>query len=137
MIFFFFYPLLQNRYSPATGCLGLIEKWSLLPVNSTPLQRESFSNRGHAGIRTQGPILKRDVLYRLSYVTSGTYMLVLPKSFPAYRFCVRVSPERAAKVDIFLKTAKFSSKVVFCGASPMADDWFSGHRRQNVFEAEV
>ena len=49
----------------------LIEKWSLLSVNSTSLQREPFSIGGHAGIRTQGPILKRDVLYRLSYVTSG------------------------------------------------------------------
>lgn len=137
MIFSLSVAAAAKSHSPATG-LGLIEKWSLLPVNSTSLQRESFSNRGHAGIRTQGPILKRDVLYRLSYVTSGTYMSVLPKSFPVYRFCVRVSPERAAKVDIFLKTAKSSLKVVFCSdASPMADDWFSGHRRQNVFKAEV
>ena len=30
-----------------------------------------FLAGGYAGIRTQGPILKRDVLYRLSYVTSG------------------------------------------------------------------
>ena len=70
MIFSLSVAAAAKSHSPATG-LGLIEKWSLLPVNSTSLQRESFSNRGHAGIRTQGPILKRDVLYRLSYVTSG------------------------------------------------------------------
>ncbi len=60
----------------------------------------SFFSCGHAGIRTQGPILKRDVLYRLSYVTSGIcFVLKELSDIPAFN--IRVPSERGGKGRLF------------------------------------
>ncbi len=69
------FPSRKKRFPPGEP-FAMEKSGAYVLVNSTslPSGNSCFQNCGHAGIRTQGPILKRDVLYRLSYVTPGKYI---------------------------------------------------------------